>query len=169
VQRILKAANREKRLVEDLLRVSRVEAGHASVRRQGLPRIEVVARAAETARASYPDQLIDITRPPGLRAVADRTYAEQVLINLLDNTAKYGLKRLVEVVWTAEDGIAVVRVRDHGPGVPQEGRHLLFTRFGRIPGSGMRSGHVDTGLGLCSHATRLAWRAAKSCWRRTAA
>ena len=44
--------------------------------------------------------------------------------------------------------MVVVRVRDHGPGIPEEGRSILFSRFGRVPGSRMRAGHVGTGLGL---------------------
>ena len=39
-------------------------------------------------------------------------------------------------------------MRDYGPGIPEEGRNVLFTRFGRIPGSRMRAGHAGTGLGL---------------------
>ena len=42
----------------------------------------------------------------------------------------------------------VIQVRDFGPGIPAEHRDDLFTRFGRIPGSRIRSGHVGTGLGL---------------------
>ena len=44
--------------------------------------------------------------------------------------------------------MAVLRVTDHGPGVSDEGRIRLFTRFGRVPGSRMREGRVGTGLGL---------------------
>jgi signal transduction histidine kinase len=39
-------------------------------------------------------------------------------------------------------------VRDEGPGVPEEGRERLFTRFGRLQGSTTRAGRVGTGLGL---------------------
>ncbi len=39
-------------------------------------------------------------------------------------------------------------MRDHGPGIPAQGQHILFSRFGRVPGSRLRTGHVGTGLGL---------------------
>jgi signal transduction histidine kinase len=42
----------------------------------------------------------------------------------------------------------VIRVHDRGPGIPEEGLERLFTRFGRVPGSPIRSGRVGTGLGL---------------------
>lgn len=44
--------------------------------------------------------------------------------------------------------MGVIRVRDHGPGIQEAGRDTLFTRFGRMPGSHVRAGHVGTGLGL---------------------
>ena len=42
----------------------------------------------------------------------------------------------------------VIRVRDHGPGIPAQRRDRLFQRFGRLEGSRTRSGRVGTGLGL---------------------
>ena len=149
VQRIVEAANRQKRLVDDLLRVSTPEAEHLKLQRQDVPLMEVVAEAIAVVNASYPDQEIDAAESPELTVFVDRTLVEQVLINLLDNAAKYGGEGSgIVVKWTAEDGMAVVRVRDHGPGISVEERTVLFTRFGRIPGSGMRAGHVGTGLGL---------------------
>jgi two-component system OmpR family sensor kinase len=50
--------------------------------------------------------------------------------------------------WDTEDNLAVLHVRDHGQGIPPEGRQYLFKRFGRVPGSQMRAGHIGTGLGL---------------------
>ena len=44
--------------------------------------------------------------------------------------------------------MAVIRVHDRGPGIPIGGRDVLFTRFGRVPGSRTRAGRVGTGLGL---------------------
>jgi protein-histidine pros-kinase len=42
----------------------------------------------------------------------------------------------------------VARVRDRGPGIAEQDRAMLFTRFGRLPGSRIRAGHVGAGLGL---------------------
>lgn len=55
------------------------------------------------------------------------------------------------------DGQVVVRVRDAGRGIGEEGRARLFTRFGRLPGSRIRAGHVGTGMGL--YLSRLLARA----------
>ncbi len=149
LQRIVLAANRQKRLIDDLLRVSTFESTEPTLHIQAVPLLRVVAQAVDVVNASYGNQPIDATGPPGLMALADAAHVEQVLINLLDNAAKYSAEgSAVEVSWGTEDGMTLVRVRDHGPGIPEEGRAMLFTRFGRVPGSRMRAGRVGTGLGL---------------------
>jgi signal transduction histidine kinase len=73
----------------------------------------------------------------------------QILVNLMDNAAKYSPDgSSIEVSWAEEEARAMVRVRDHGSGLPADGRERLFTRFGRVPGSRIRAGRVGTGLGL---------------------
>jgi signal transduction histidine kinase len=73
----------------------------------------------------------------------------QILVNLLDNAAKYSPEQApVGVGWEPDGALAVVRVRDHGSGIAEEGRDRLFTPFGRVLGSRIRSGRVGTGLGL---------------------
>jgi signal transduction histidine kinase len=149
VQRIVAAANRQRQLVDDVLRVSTFDAEPVLVEWQEISVQEVVERAVEVVSATYPGQAIDAAGPADLTARADPALVEQVLGNLLDNAAKYSPDGSpIEVRWLAEDGMAVVRVRDQGPGIPEAGRGVLFTRFGRVPGSRMRAGRVGTGLGL---------------------
>jgi signal transduction histidine kinase len=52
------------------------------------------------------------------------------------------------VGWERQGSQVAVRVRDHGSGIPLNGRDYLFSRFGRVPGSRTRAGRVGTGLGL---------------------
>ncbi len=149
VQRIVTAANRQKRLVDDLLRVSTLDGDETPVQRAEVSVLEIVSWAMDEVKGSYPSQAVEVAGPPDLVVVADPLRMEQVLVNLLDNAAKYSPEgSSIELEWTQEDGMAVVRVRDHGPGIPPEGREVLFSRFGRVPGSKMRAGHVGTGLGL---------------------
>ncbi len=149
IRRIVDAANRQKYLVEQLLIMSRLEITTP------VPTVEptriqsVVERAADEVRTGYRGQLIWLEGPPNLDMMADPERAVQILVNLLDNAAKYSPDGApIEVSWAAEEVQAVVRVRDHGRGVPVEGREHLFTRFGRVPGSRIRAGRVGTGLGL---------------------
>jgi len=100
-------------------------------------------------KASYANQPINTAGPAALTVLADPLIMEQVLVNLLDNAAKYsGEGSPIELAGKVEEGMVVVRVRDLRLGISEEGYRILFTRFGRIPGSRMRSGRVGTGLGL---------------------
>ena len=77
----------------------------------------------------------------------DAEWLVRILVHLLDNATKYSEGRPVVVSWEAEGELAVVRVHDQGPGIPEQGRELLFTCFGRNAGR-IRAGRVGTGLGL---------------------
>ena len=143
------SAHRQQRLVEDLLLLSRLEGRALEVRRAPVPVGPLVERASEEVRLSYPGQGVELAGPPGLLVLAAADRAVQVLANLVDNAAKYSPEGSpVAVGWRAEGDWAAIRVRDRGPGIPDAHRGVLFTRFGRVPGSRVRSGHVGTGLGL---------------------
>jgi PAS domain S-box-containing protein len=149
IHRIVGSANRQKRLVEELLLLGRLELGTIVAKIEPVALGSLVSRAAEDIRASYQGQGIDLQGPAQLAVLADPDRALQILLNLLDNAAKYSAEgEPMHVHWMREGAQAVVRVRDFGSGISEEGRQQLFTRFGRVPGSRVRAGHVGTGLGL---------------------
>ena len=149
VRKMVASAHRQRRLVEDLLLLSRLEGRALEVRLAPAPVGPLVERAAEEVRLSYPGQGVDLAGAPGLQVLVAAGRAVQVLANLIDNAAKYSPEGSpVAVGWRAEGGTGVIRVRDRGPGIPDAHRGVLFTRFGRVPGSPIRAGHVGTGLGL---------------------
>ncbi len=147
--RIVLSANRQKRLVEDLLLLSQVDEG-ISPPKSAPTNVAGIARAvASETRTTYDDQYVDLDGADDLFALADRERAIQVLASVADNAAKYSPEGSpILIRWTAEGKNVVIRVFDAGSGIPDQGRERLFTRFGRIPGSRIRSGHVGTGLGL---------------------
>ena len=150
VRKIALAANRQRRMVDDLLLLGRIEAGSLTVALREVALGTLVRRAAEEVQASYRGQRIDIDGPAELLVLADADRTVQVLINLLDNAAKYSPEGCpIEVRWHGQGGrTACVQVRDMGTGIPEHGGATLFTRFGRLPGSRARAGRVGTGLGL---------------------
>jgi len=149
VRKIVASAHRQQRLVDDLLQLSRLDSASPDVRLVPTALRPLLARAAEEVRLSYPGQGVDLAGPPGLLVLADGDRVLQVAANLVDNAAKYSPEgSMVAVGWQAEGEWAAVRVRDHGLGIPDSHRGVLFSRFGRVPGSRIRSGHVGTGLGL---------------------
>ncbi len=149
IDRIVDGAKRQHELIENLLHVSRVESNTPVLRRESVRVAHIVNRAVTIVQGSYPSQRVDVDGPEDLQARADASHVEQILTNLLDNAAKYSPEGApVGIQWALEEKMTVVRVRDFGPGIAAEGSGILFSRFGRVPGSRMRAGRVGTGLGL---------------------
>ena len=147
LQIVAEQAERLTRLVRQLLTVTRLEAGALR------PEAEVIAMAPRVRRAwealnagGTTFELHDDGR--GWLAVADPDQLDQVLWALLDNAVKYGGQDgRVEVRIHVDDALDRIHVTiaDHGSGVPESDRELLFTRFTR--GAAQVSGD-GTGLGL---------------------
>jgi signal transduction histidine kinase len=79
---------------------------------------------------------------------ADVHRVQQVLVNLLDNAAKYSPEGSpITVRWRVDAGFVVIDVLDAGPGMDKGALEILFTRFGKLAQTA-RAGHVGTGLGL---------------------
>jgi len=135
-------ATRLKRLIDDLLTVSRIDKG---VLRPNLGSVDL-GRVASEASQIVGESRVAVSVPAGLRAEADTDYLTQVLTNLIENAIKYGDGSPVEV--TASDigsGELAITVVDHGPGIPAECRDEVFERFARLDSTAHVGG---TGLGL---------------------
>jgi signal transduction histidine kinase len=149
VGRIAHAAHRQLRLVEDLLLLNKLDNETLVSQPQPTAIAPLVQQAADEVMASYREQQIDLDGPPGITVQADPSRFLQIVANLLDNAAKYSPEgSAVRASWGVEGKSAVLRVQDHGSGIPEQDHECLFRRFGRVPGSRMREGHVGTGLGL---------------------
>jgi PAS domain S-box-containing protein len=147
--RIVSSANRQQRLVEDLLLLSRLEVGALVPHIEPFALKDLIERAADDVRSSYRGQPIEVDGIGGARVLVDSDRALQILTNLIDNAAKYSSEgATISVCWECDATDAVIHVRDRGSGMSLEGREYLFTRFGRVPGSRTRAGRVGTGLGL---------------------
>jgi PAS domain S-box-containing protein len=149
IHKIVLAANRQQRVVGDLLMLSSLERRALAPAPTLVRLADLLRQARDEVQATYRDQRVEFDEGSDIQVLADPGRALQVLVNLLDNAAKYSpVGTPVVVTCSIEEGMGVVRVRDCGPGVPEHGRERLFTRFGRMGGSRTRSGRVGTGLGL---------------------
>jgi len=134
---------RLERLVDNLLDLSRLEAGPA-LRKPELWTIDtLLARALE--QLGVEADRVEVMPAPDLGPIrVDATHVERVLVNLLENALKFSSPTdPVEVSAAAEPGRIVVRVRDRGPGVAEADRERIFDAFER--GNGVGGG---SGLGL---------------------
>lgn len=135
-------ARRLARLVDDLLTLSRIEAGVLETRPKDLELRETVRSAIE----AFPElnDGVEVTVDPGIRVTADPDHLQQILVNYLSNALRYGAPPFgVEAV--GSDEWVDLRVRDAGPGVPETFEGRLFEKFAQAPSA---RGSGGTGLGL---------------------
>jgi two-component system, OmpR family, sensor histidine kinase MtrB len=139
-------------LVEDLLEISRFDAGAIRLNREDLVLAEFVRQAV--AVSSVPDATVRVTdRGEGLIIAGDKRRLARVVANLLDNARFYGGGEISvdvsEALGESEPlAHAWIAVEDHGAGVPVEERTLVFERFARGGSAGRRSLSEGAGLGL---------------------
>ena len=151
LERATQAAERQERLVQDLLDISRISAGRLEYRMAPQDLTALVRETVEEQRLSNPKRLIELTvaREP-LRVVADADRISQVLTNYLTNALKYSpSEQPISVVVGQQGQFARVEVRDSGPGLSPEQQQRLFERFHRVEGIEVVSGSgIGLGLGL---------------------
>jgi two-component system sensor histidine kinase KdpD len=141
------------RLIENLLDMSRIEAGALGVVLGPVALDEVVPLALDAIGAEPGAVATDVpeTLP---EVVADAVLLERVLVNLLANAIRYSpAGRQPLVAASCHDGRVELRVVDRGPGVPDLDRDRLFAPFQRLGDRDTTSG-VGLGLALSQGLTR---------------
>jgi len=119
--------DRFQRLVEDLLEISRSDAGSADGSLEPV-RLSALVRHALPARLIH---LVEVA--PGAERLlvrADKRRLERAVGNLVDNAERHG-RGLSRVLVAAVDGAAEVAVEDQGPGIEDADRERIFDRFAR--------------------------------------
>jgi signal transduction histidine kinase len=136
-------------LVSDLLDRTRIESGSLTLEIAPFSIAEAASRVMEALQPIALDRGIELRAdlPPRLRtAIADRRRVEQVLTNLVGNALKFSPSgSVVEVSARFEGLVALVAVRDDGPGIAPDDRARIFEPFHRLAGHERVPG---TGLGL---------------------
>ena len=149
---VARQADRLNAILEDLLILSRTEAGEwqNEIRLERLPIREVIDAAITLCRPKASARGIEMTVacPEDLEARVNAPLLEQAVANLVDNAVKYSEPaRSVHVEASQVEGEVVIRVEDHGAGIPSEHLPRLFERFYRVDKARSR-GLGGTGLGL---------------------
>jgi signal transduction histidine kinase len=134
------------RLIGDLVDASRVDARRIDVALAPVQLPELVAELVAQVCLTLGDHDVEIevhgTPPPVL---ADRPRLEQILTNLLENSAKYGTRGTpIRVVIEPESGGATLAVVDSGPGIAPQELPKLFDRYYQT----RRARELRSGLGL---------------------
>jgi signal transduction histidine kinase len=144
-------ADRMARMVHDLLSLSRLDQGEMAVAGDKLDVGSLVEGAMREARPVTQHHVVRVELPEGpLAALGDRDAAERILVNLIDNAAKYSPRGSEIRVTARQDGDEAVEVlvSDRGVGIPVEDREQIFERFYRGDRSRFRLPKAGAGLGL---------------------
>lgn len=140
-----KQITRLARLIEDLLDVSRIQAGKLTLNKETVNLAQMIDEVVK----HYADQLKDILSEiklkldPSIEGHLDRVRIEQVLINFLTNAAKYAPGKPVTIELSRVDDQARLSVKDQGPGIDSMDQARIFDRFERV-----RAKNNIGGLGL---------------------
>jgi signal transduction histidine kinase len=136
-------AGRLQRLIDDLLVVSRIDRGAIPVHLESIS----LRQAFDEVNRVVSIEPTFVVDPEGLAVEADRDHLSRILINLVENAAKYAVGSSVELFAWERGPKALIVVVDHGPGIPDHERDRVFERFTQVDQSDTRS-KGGTGLGL---------------------
>ena len=153
------------RMVDDLLEISRFDAGSAELSLDEVDPGELVRRAVAASAPVDADGVRGAATFPvrvhpgveGLRLRVDKRRFERVMANLMENAALYagGVTRVIVEPQPPVEAYAPIPttairvvVEDNGPGIPESERDHLFERFYRGIRAGQRASSQGTGLGL---------------------
>jgi two-component system sensor histidine kinase KdpD len=143
-------ALRLNRLVRNLLDMTRLASGGVKIAKEWQPIEGVIGASLGRLEEQLRGRKIDVRVRSDLTPVPiDDLLIEQVLINLLENTAKYTPSGTPVDIFAHSDGnTVVVEIADRGPGIPGELVDRIFEKFYRLPREGAGGG-AGLGLAIC--------------------
>jgi PAS domain S-box-containing protein len=149
-----------RRLVDDLLDVTRISAGKVQLVLEPIDLREILMRAVETTRPLVNQRRHTLTQlllPTPIMVRGDAGRLEQVFVNLLSNAAKYTPEGgRIELRASREEGEALVHVLDNGIGIPSDMHPHIFKLFTQVAsGAQHAAGGLGIGLSLVKNLVEL--------------
>ena len=133
--------------LDRLLDFSRLRSGHLELAPEKIDLSllvgSVLDEMAPMIQAAKCELTTSFTMP--LLGCWDKTRLTQVVWNLVSNAVKYAAAAPIEVTTMRTETAAILSVKDHGPGIAEEDRELVFNRFER---AATTSHHTGFGVGL---------------------
>jgi PAS domain S-box-containing protein len=148
IERTQRAARHLLELVNDVLDLSKIEAGKIDLRLQPVTFPTLIEDLFVTVRPLADEHgcTLSLAIDHEIRITTDPRRVRQILLNLLSNAIKFGSGKPIEVVCTgdSDNGIAI-EVTDHGDGIPPQDQERIFHEFVQLGKTQLQDG---TGLGL---------------------
>jgi PAS domain S-box-containing protein len=151
--RVESQAKKLDRLVNDLLDLSRFQAGKLQIHPELIDLRSLVQRTVEEQQDVAATRTIRLHLPSvdqPILVCADPERITQVILNYMSNALKYSpADQPVHVGVEVEGSVARTWVRDSGPGVPEAEQERIWQRYHRVPGIEVQSGSgIGLGIGL---------------------
>ena len=137
-------------LINDILDLSKIEAGRVDVMREHVDFASIVEECVETARERLKGKEVEVVvsiADPSKHLITDGLKIRQIMLNLLTNAAKFTESGEIVVDAFDEGSTRVVTVEDTGVGIPADQLPFIFEKFRQVDGSATRKAG-GTGLGL---------------------
>jgi len=149
---VLKSGKRLMSLINDILDLSKIEAGKMEIREEDLLLEEIIEEVSNTATplALEKGLSFNVKRNCNTRFIinTDRGRVTQVLINLIGNAIKFTQKGKIELsVSFNQEKMLLFSISDTGIGISEEDKKIIFEEFRQIDGTTTRK-YSGTGLGL---------------------
>jgi len=133
-------------MVNQVLDVSRLEAGHIELASKSCDAAEIIRQAVDATKLLAGSRTVEVERTGPLLWEMDPELIKRVLQNLLGNAFKFTEERGRVLIRAGVDGDSLrIEVVDDGVGIPPEKTERIFDKFGQLDGSRKRMGF---GLGL---------------------
>lgn len=153
-----KNADRLVNLIKDLDEITRLESGEQLLYKQNFVIQEQIREVYDSLNIKMQPKKISAVIKKGcetsIAVFADKEKIKQVLLNLVENAAKYGKQNgtVTASIYITDDRQVLVEISDDGIGIEEEHLHRIFERFYRTDAARSRDkGGTGLGLAICKH------------------
>jgi len=150
VDKVMESSNNLMLVVEDLLNVSKIEAGGMKYVMEKFDFAEVAVKTSEELSINAEKKglklICGIPKDQKYFINGDKEKLRQILINLIDNSMKYTEKGQIEINMTSNNKKIITTIKDTGVGIEKGEEESLFDKFSR--GEGGKLNASGSGLGL---------------------
>lgn len=161
VETIIKNAELQNRLIEDLMDVARIVSGKLVIEREDVSAAEMVTTAVETIKPTAGEKNISVdlsiegaARDKFISGDPDRL--RQILLNLLTNAVKFTPEDgKIDVSLASENNHVEIKVKDNGAGISEDFLPFVFDRFRQDAANVEKSGGLGLGLAIVRQLTKL--------------
>jgi len=146
-------------LINDILDLSKIEAGRMDVVRENVDLVELASECVATVKEILKGKDVELSvhiADDAKVIFSDPLKLRQILLNLLSNAAKFTESGEIAVTAEAQDGTLILHVEDTGIGIPADQLPFIFDKFRQVDGSSTRKvGGTGLGLAIVRELARL--------------